>query len=499
MKNILRPPFFCHPLCGRRGQRVGHCSLNKFICQFVIKFSLRPPCRRGQREPFLPLRNCRKLLKLLGIFTPPPPALRHKLTLGIGLVEVLIASVIGGVVMLGSIKGLSFALQAAQVSRSILTENDFRLTVSKALKTACVENLKPARLTGSNSAKGIGTLAEITKPSIGTGIYKKDVDVVKMELKGEPTSETRTFVAFYKKTGLGELNTVGNQECSATDTSGCFYQTCRIDYKFKVDDTTTTEDESLELAECNPFDCNESAMHLAGVNCENTHGHGFSVAGFDDSGQPICKNLTADANPCPFGTQIKGYKTDGRPDCTAKRSCQTGYLLQSDGSCFIKTMSLDSSSPESCIEKPTQIEARKVCDDQVNLDSYCYITFFEKQAPTTVHYQWKADSCAHNFKIATYTAKIFRRGPYNRETGNSACFILETPEFIATHESNTRWARTQTYPLTQSISVRGRDRLRPLTQAEKAVVSYHNNCYKKIGSVRDVLNESIDKIFTWKR
>ena len=407
--------------------------------------------------------------------------------------------------MLGSIKGLSFALQAAQVSRSILTENDFRLTVSKALKTACVENLKPARLTGSNSAKGIGTLAEITKPSIGTGIYKKDVDVVKMELKGEPTSETRTFVAFYKKTGLGELNTVGNQECSATDTSGCFYQTCRIDYKFKVDDTTTTEDESLELAECSPFDCNESAMHLAGVNCENTHGHGFSVAGFDDSGQPICKNLTADANPCPFGTQIKGYKTDGRPDCTAKRSCQTGYLLQSDGSCFIKTMSLDSSSPESCIEKATESEAKAVCADQANLDSFCHFVFFEKWKnlnPHQNHYAhpFPGNSCNRQIYVAGYTAKIFRRGPYNRETGNSACFILETPEFTTTHENNQYWGSGDR-ALNNKSNIGERSLLRRLTPAEKSGMGNAETCWKKDDNkvIRDAVNESINKIFTWKR
>ena len=356
--------------------------------------------------------------------------------------EVLIASVIGGVVMLGSIKGLSFALQAAQVSRSILTENDFRLTVSKALKTACVENLKPARLTGTNSAKGIGTLAEITKPSIGTGIYKKDVDVVKMELKGDPTAETRTFVAFYKKTGLGELNTVGNQDCSATNTSGCFYQTCRIDYKFKEDDPDTTEDESLELAECNPFDCNESAMHLAGVNCENTHGHGFSVAGFDDSGQPICKNLTADANPCPFGTQLKGYKTDGRPDCTEKRSCPDGYLLQSDGSCFIKEYSADSDETKDCIEKTTEENAKAVCASSVTLKNRC------RYAAVTIEtFQagiWQQGylpngnvgfACTTKIQYSKMKIKVFKRGPYNRETGTFTCYVSISPAYVFCNKS----------------------------------------------------------------
>ena len=405
---------------------------------------------------------------------------------GISLVEVLIASVIGGVIMLGSIKGLSFALQAAQVSRSILTENDFRLTVSKALKTACVENLKPARLTGSNSAKGIGTLAEITKPSIGTGIYKKDVDVVKMELKGEPTSETRTFVAFYKKTGLGELNTVGNQDCSATDTSGCFYQTCRIDYKFKVDDTTTTEDESLELAECNPFDCNESAMHLAGVNCEKTHGHGFSVAGFDDSGQPICKNLTADANPCPFGTQLKGYKTDGRPDCTAKRTCPTGYLLQSDGSCFTTEYSADMA--KSCIKKGTEEEARAVCNQQATLKSYCH---FYLTNPVLVKQDGFLDGCGSNSRgrISKFKAKIFRRGTYNRETGTFTCYVNNTGA-LKVQEPGSRWGSCD--PNTNILERR--------TLGEQFLNRYNFRVFPRNSeTVMEIIQRDIDIIFTWKR
>lgn len=413
---------------------------------------------------------------------------------GISLVEVLIAGAIGGVIMLGSVKALSFALQAAQVSRSILTENDFRLTVSKALKTACVENLKPARLTGDDSAKGIGTLAEITKPSIGTGIYKKDVDVVRMELKGDPTTETRTFIAFYKKTGLGELNTVGNQECSDTVTSGCFYQTCRLDYKFKVDDTTTTEDESLELAECNPFDCNESAQNLAGVDCEKTHGHGFSVAGFDDSGQPICKNLTADANPCPFGTQLKGYKTDGRPDCTAKRTCPTGYLLQSDGSCFIKEYSADTA--ESCIEKNSETEAKAVCADQATLKAYCHFTFIHT-GDLRGNYNAIPGQChgGNNLIFKKYKAKIFRRGSYNRETGGFTCYVRETDEFIVGGRESL-WLDSVV-----PEEVIDRPLLEKKNTIDQSLRFLTQDCYGKIGdqTVKSKVNASVDEIFSWKR
>ena len=101
MKKSLKPPGVRQTL-PRRGQKARLCSIGRKSVPSLQKllFSLRPPGvrqtlpRRGQKarlcsigcksvpslqKLLFSLRKCYKLLKSLGIFTPPPPpALRHK-------------------------------------------------------------------------------------------------------------------------------------------------------------------------------------------------------------------------------------------------------------------------------------------------------------------------------------------------------------------------------------------------------------------------------------
>ena len=119
--------------------------------------------------------------------------------------EVLVAGLIGGVIMLGSVHGLNFALQAGGISRAILTENDFKVTLSKAIDN-CNENFdhRPPlnRITNSvetEKKKGIGTITSIYSQGvkiIETGDYRGEIEVVKMELKGDSTKTPRTFIAY---------------------------------------------------------------------------------------------------------------------------------------------------------------------------------------------------------------------------------------------------------------------------------------------------------------
>ena len=404
------------------------------------------------------------------------------------MAETLVATAIGSVLILGSVKALSVALQAGGVSRSILTENDFRMTLSKSLRNYCTANLKPEKLTGTNKNKGIGTLENIYSITgqetgspqeisvINKGDYKTDIEVVKMELKGDLAKQTRTFVAFYKKKGLGHLNTVGNAECSAGKTEGCWTLSCSLDYQWREDDPATTG--IVEGFEgCEVLNCNEALVSLAGVDCERTHGPGYAIGGFNDQGEPICKNLTADANPCPFGTQLKGYKTDGRPDCTAKRTCPDGYLLQSDGSCFIKEYS--GNSAESCIHKTSEAEAKKVCADVATLKAYCryYLELVETFSGKDLH-------CSVTHSYYKYKAKIYRRGKYDRETGSFTCYTLETPTYIA---SSRPWGGGSRIDNPRDYIIMGK----------KAGTS---KCYeRKGGTLKTKVNEEVNKIFTWNR
>ena len=403
--------------------------------------------------------------------------------------EVLVGGAIGAVIMLGSVKGLSIALQAGGVSRSILTENDFRMTLSKAVNH-CWVNFKPEKITNSDStkkSKGIGALEAIYSVAggqevslISKGVYKRDIEVVKMELRGDPTENRRSFIAFYKKIGLGDLNTVGGGECSESNTEGCFYQQCELDYTWDDQATTDIDEGSCQKQNCYEFSDGSS---LANINCEETHGSGFSIAGFDDQGKPICKNLTADANPCPFGTKLKGYKTDGKPDCTAKRNCDPNYLLQIDGSCLLKDYSYDGAR---CIKKSNETDAKEVCANQANLRSHCRWVLIDRgNISLKTHAHNAGGEHAPSGYHKKYKAKIFRRGLYNRATGNFTCYNLETPEFIV---------RTTSFP-----SHHDNPETDPLDRQTRKPQGNTQLWDKADGTLRDKINSAIERIFTWQR
>ena len=189
---------------------------------------------------------------------------------GVSLVEVLVASVIGGVIILGSLQSLKFAMQAGGVSRAILTENNFKLTLSNALKDNCQNNLQPS---DADKAKAIIPVTSLRlKPGapdiIEIGTFKGDIDVVKMEIRAQANTDTsREFIAYYKKTNLGDLNTVSGLECDATTTpqklGGCFKARCKLRYELG-DKDGTPEIETGFLKTCESLTCHPVVLQVAG-------------------------------------------------------------------------------------------------------------------------------------------------------------------------------------------------------------------------------------------
>ena len=219
---------------------------------------------------------------------------------GFSLVEVLVAGVIGGVIVLGSVESLRFSMQAGAVSRTILTENDFKLTVSRALVDNCYGNLKPTKLTGSDNTKGIGEVgglklvdSESADFIIEKGTFKGDIEVVKMEVTGDSSKDCpdtgckRDFVAYYKKTNLGDLNTASGLSCEndpddLSKLNGCFKAQCQLEYI--LDDPGTTDIEGR----CESLTCHPVVL-MAGV------GSRF---------------------PCPWGHLYNpDHKTTNKPKC----------------------------------------------------------------------------------------------------------------------------------------------------------------------------------------
>ena len=190
---------------------------------------------------------------------------------GFSLVEVLVGGAIAGVILIGNLHSLKFSMQAGAVSKSILTENDFRLTVSNALDKNCQNNLQPLDADKEKTVIPVTSLRlKSGEPNIiEVGIFKNDIEVVKMEVRAQANTDTsREFFAYYKKTNLGDLNTVAGKKCEKTGETykldGCFRTQCKLNYELGDDPTTTPETETGYLAVCESLTCHPVVLQVAG-------------------------------------------------------------------------------------------------------------------------------------------------------------------------------------------------------------------------------------------
>ncbi len=267
------------------------------------------------------------------------------------MAEVLVASVLGSVLLIGSAQSLKVSLQSAQVARSILTENDFKASISQGLKEDCTPPGTPPdpadstynpvlkkdnlETTATDRDNGIGKLKDsvVLPGGVQKGTFKGDIEVVKMELRDAPATtkpEDRDLVVYYKKTGLGDQNTLNGGTCSPTDTKGCFYHSCSITYDTSHNKCTGLENchdisEAVLLKVQNTVTTRVTA-ELKTKDCTQP---GQYITGFDDNGNPLCA-VPAGApstiqEDCPPGQFIREIRTDGTTVCAP--ACSGGRQL----------------------------------------------------------------------------------------------------------------------------------------------------------------------------
>ena len=182
---------------------------------------------------------------------------------GFSVLEVLIIAGISSVILAGSLKTLSFSMQSSQLARSVMHEQNLMFTLYKTISNEgdCKNNLKPV---GDINDKGIGELTQLRRDTIpGPGSialekgarFKNHLDIIKMELLGDNTEDPgtgvveRVFTVYYQKTGIGHLNTIGGDTCSNSDTGGCYFNSCTLQYKLSGTNVTT----------CNILDCTDTS------------------------------------------------------------------------------------------------------------------------------------------------------------------------------------------------------------------------------------------------
>ena len=241
-----------------------------------------------------------------------------------------------------------------------MTENDLKASIAQGLKEGCATHLGPDQLTNTDTTKknkGIGTVAEL--PGVKVGALNGDIEVVKIELTGDPAKTNRDLIVYYKKEGLGDqLNTLGGGVCSNTDQAGCFYHRCLIDYRgmFKPPPETPFTLKDADDQQCTLDTCHNISQEvleevdkkvvvkitseLKDKDCTQA---GQYITGFDDSGNPLCAAPPAptsvdvdaelkDKDCTQAGQYITGFDDNGRPVCAAVSSpqgnCEAGEFVR---------------------------------------------------------------------------------------------------------------------------------------------------------------------------
>ena len=328
-------------------------------------------------------------------------------------------------------------MQAGTVSRSVLTETDFKLSVRQALKEdACTVNLIPKSDADKEkiviSVPSLKLKSNDPEPIIEAGkTFKGDIEVVKMEVRAKTKTDTnREFIAYYKKTNIGKLNTVAGEICGKDpDDStkfkldGCYTEKCSLDYVLGDNpDTPATETDY--------FSCEAQACH------------------------PVVLQVAGSRFPCKWGEL---YRPGATPKCDKRESKNGGSCDKPTGSKFIgnekTSRKPDDDDPNKCIcPSSSRIETvdglcmtleksytSKDCwprDDSYNFQSNqsAWTTakgnFCSKEYQGTEICVWhnlrpSLNTEVHGLGVLTYYKRF-----YNRETGEVNC-----RKFVRTYTS----------------------------------------------------------------
>ena len=365
---------------------------------------------------------------------------------GFSLVEVLVATVIGGVVVMGSLESLRFAMQAGSVSKAILTENDFKLTLSNAVDKNCTANFSPTttQITGTHKAKGIGQVNKLflegddpdtDSPIIQVGTFKGDIEVVKMELTGDNSEDTagggdfkREFIAYYKKNNLGDLNTVSGLDCDPSDQSGCFKTQCKLNYSFG-DDPETDGDQTDHFTGCQSLTCHPVVLQVAGSRFPCKWGELYRPGA-----TPECDKREGTEGGCdkPTGSKFIGDEKTSRVEENGKCICKKSTRIKTvDGLCMTRRKSYGSAE---CWPRSDNYDF----DNHNNKTTWntAMYNFCSKEYQGTEACIWRevydmnAPGDFNSVLLRPGKIQYFKR-VYNRETGEVDCHVAERKYTVA--------------------------------------------------------------------
>ena len=362
---------------------------------------------------------------------------------GFSLVEVLVAGVIASVIAMGSLYSLKFALQAGTVSRSVLTETDFKLSVRQALKEdVCTVNLRP-----KSDADKEKTVIPVTslklksndpEPIIEIGTFKGDIEVVKMEVRArDKTSTNREFIAYYKKNNIGKLNTVAGEICGRDPNDstkfkldGCYTEKCSLNYILGDNpDTPATE---TDFFSCEAQACHPVVLHVAGSRFPCKWGELYRPGE-----NPPCDKREKTAGGCdkPTGSVfLSGGESGEYPDLDNDKTnrvedkgkcvCKAGTSENAEGLCISDTQlySLYECWPRNPSSGGdygvTKEQIKDFCSEKYQGRQVCLKGKWTTGNSVTTVCKKRAEAIR-----AQPAQQVYYKRVYNRETGKVRCLI----------------------------------------------------------------------------
>lgn len=261
---------------------------------------------------------------------------------GIGLIEVLMASGIGLMLILMLAKSSNSQLRFTKAIQSIFDEQDLSYALGKVLTNdiSCKANLKPSRLNNGDMTELIQGLDDpdvddMSLIKVNTDF--KNLGIVKMSLSGsgdpKMTIVGREMTVYFKRKGVINKD---SKPCDSSDTTGCYTTSCFL--KYKVENKA-----SPKVTICDVQTCAGNRSDLSGINCNNSY-----LTGFDEEGKKICKNLS-DLWSCPTGEDVRGFDSSGNVICGDSNAlCGNNEYLQgydSNGKKVCKTLVVQTPPP----------------------------------------------------------------------------------------------------------------------------------------------------------
>ncbi len=236
---------------------------------------------------------------------------------------------------------MDLTLQSVNMSKAILTENDFKATIAKGLSSDCAKSDPEIKKSKNGlDTNGKGEFTGTLPGDIKKGVFKGSIEVIKIELKGKATEPAtgplpRDFIVYYKKKNLGKLSAPDHFNCTATPTvkeTGCFKHKCSVSLD-RANKQCTDLISCHTIAEAVLTEWTAKVETISqekvseAIKNKSCTTDGEFIKGFDNTGAVDCDPPPPHpAKTCDPGEFVHKVNADGTVEC--RPACTGGKLVE---------------------------------------------------------------------------------------------------------------------------------------------------------------------------